>query len=310
MSAIAPAPPPSVLSPSWPRRPTMAFLGTALAALAAIVAWRLTDQAGLAVPSLLFLTIAAPSLALAKALPEPAMPGVLKGQAFFAAALAFAAIARTEPETLSTIFGLAALGGAAACAITLTRARAARRALRRVRAGHPRPWRRRGAPCALLRRSVARFYGRRLHAQPPDVVRRGAKTASRTDPRPHRPHRRLLEGRLFLAPRASHRCGDGGRRAAVAHGLSDRRRCLLRRSGAVRARRADAGFAGARGRARGRAQHRPLGRVRRRGRLARLPHRRRRRQPRHARHFRLGVCRAGLAARRQTLAHAGVAGPA
>jgi hypothetical protein len=107
----------------------MALLGVALAVLAAFVTRRLIGEGGLIVPSLLLLAIAAPSLLLAKSLPEPAISGVLKCQAFFAAALAFAAIARPEPETLSTIFGMAAICGAAVCARTLARANAARRAL-------------------------------------------------------------------------------------------------------------------------------------------------------------------------------------
>ena len=128
MSAIAPASSPSAVSSQSPRRPTLALLGVAIALLAAILARSLTGGSGWIVPILALLAIAAPSLLLARSLPASAFPGVLKVQAFFVAALSYAAIAHPEPETLSTLFGLAALGGAAACAVNLSHANAARRA--------------------------------------------------------------------------------------------------------------------------------------------------------------------------------------
>lgn len=130
MSAIAPAPTPTVPPPAFQRRPTMALLGIMVAVLAALVVRRFTDASGLNVPLLLLLAIAAPSLLLARALPELAMSGVLKCQAFFFAALTFAAIAKPETETLSMLFGMASLAGAATCAIGLSRVRTARRTSR------------------------------------------------------------------------------------------------------------------------------------------------------------------------------------
>ena len=45
------------------------------------------------------------------------------------AALSYAVLARPEPEALSTLLGLVELGGAAACAVNLSRANVTRRAL-------------------------------------------------------------------------------------------------------------------------------------------------------------------------------------
>ena len=120
MSALAPSAPP--LASGLSARHALAGLGGTLAALVTWLAFQLMGQEAVGIPLGLGLAILTPTLALALLSPAGVIDRTLKIEAGFVCAVAFAIVAKPEPDMLSALFGALALMGAAVGAVQLAKA--------------------------------------------------------------------------------------------------------------------------------------------------------------------------------------------